>query len=308
MANFSLASFTNTSNITDREANVPLVAGSIILIIINTITFPCTVILNVFVIKAVKTTPRLRNNSNILLACLAVTDAFTGLLCQPLIILWTIILLLGHSISQTVTDFWFTFVAVMLTASFFHVMLVTFERLIAIKFTMQYSNIVTYNNMKIAVLSVWIFVFINGILRMTVYRVAHYLTGLSIISNILFHAFTYLTIYRETRWHQKRIETQQLPQDEVKRFVKENKALKTTVFIVGAVIVCLLPVCFCFIVKVTGLYEICPINARWMLTCAMLNSLVNPLIYCWRQKEMRKVIFGLRTRIVSVNIQWRRAM
>ena len=49
MANLSLASFTNTSNITYREADVLLVAGSIILIIINTITFPCTVILNVLV-------------------------------------------------------------------------------------------------------------------------------------------------------------------------------------------------------------------------------------------------------------------
>ena len=275
----------------------------VLVIIINTITCPCTVLLNVLVIKAVKTTPRLRTNSNILLACLAVTDALTGLLCQPLFILWRIFLLFGLSNSDTVEHFCFKSLTVILTASFFHLMLVTSERLIAIKFTMQYSNIVTYNNMKIAVLSVWIFVFINGILRMTVYRVAHYLTGLSIISNILFHAFTYLTIYRETRWHQKRIETQQLPQDEVKRFVKENKALKTTVFIVGAATVCLLPICFCFIVKTTGFYEICPINGRWRLTCLMFNSLVNPLIYCWRQKEMRNVIFGIRTQVAHINNQ-----
>ena len=133
----------NASNINDREADVLLVAGSIIIIIINTITFPCTVILNVLVIKAVKTTPRLLTNSNILLACLAVTDALTGLLCQSLIILWIIILLFGLIINATVEHFCSTFIAVMLTASFFHVMLVTFERLIAIKFTMRYSKIVT---------------------------------------------------------------------------------------------------------------------------------------------------------------------
>ena len=199
MANFSLASFVNASNINDREADVLLVAGSIIIIIINTITFPCTVILNVLVIKAVKTTPRLLTNSNILLACLAVTDALTGLLCQPLIILWIIILLFGLSINATVEHFCSTFIAVMLTASFFHVMLVTFERLIAIKFTMRYSKIVTYNSMKIAVLSVWIFVFINGILRMTFYIVSRYLTGLINTSNILFLAFTYFTIYVGTK-------------------------------------------------------------------------------------------------------------
>ena len=87
MANFSLANSTNVTNTTSREgdkADVPSVAGAINIIIINTITCPFTVILNLLVIKAVKSTPRLRTNSNILLACLAVTDALTGLFGQPL--------------------------------------------------------------------------------------------------------------------------------------------------------------------------------------------------------------------------------
>ena len=45
-------------------------------------------------------------------------------------------------------------------------MLVTFERLIAIKFTMKYSsNIITDDNMRRAVLVIWIIAFINGALR-----------------------------------------------------------------------------------------------------------------------------------------------
>ena len=91
MVNSSLASFTNTTNITRKEGDrdVPSMADFIIIIIINTITFPCTVLL---VIKAVKT------NSNIMLACLAVTDALTGLLGQPLFFLWKILVLFGSVI------------------------------------------------------------------------------------------------------------------------------------------------------------------------------------------------------------------
>ena len=226
----------------------------------------------------------------------------------PLFILWRIFLLFGLSNSDTVEHFCFKSLTVILTASFFHLILVTSERLIAIKFTMQYSNIVTYKNMKIAVLLVWILAFINGILRITFLIVARFFTGLITISCTLFLAFTYFIIYRETRRHQKMIIAQQLPQDVVERFVKENKALRTTVVIVGAAVFVLLPVCFCLIVTATGLYEICPIDTRWRLTYSMLNSLLNPLIYCWRQKEMREVIFGLRTRIMPVDIQWRRKM
>ena len=62
----------------------------------------------------------------------------------------------------------------------------------------------------------------------------------------------------------------------MERFTRENKALKRTVFVIGAVIVCLLPVCFCLILLLTCFCDICAIIAPVTRTCAMLNSLVNP--------------------------------
>ena len=304
MVNFSLASLTNTTNITRRDRYVPSMADSIIIIIINIITMPCTVILNVLVIKAVKTTPRLRTNNNILLACLAVTDALTGLLGQPLFILWRIFLIFDLSSSKTVGISFISFLLVTLVSSYFHLMSVNFERLVAIKFTMQYSNIITEKNMKIAVLVVWIIASTYGVLRgMKKVLAARSFTGLLTISCILFLTFAYLIMYRETARHKEKIKTQQLPQEDVERFLKENKALKTTLFVVGAVFVCLLPVGFFFVVVVVGLRHIFPINLPLIFTCAMLNSLVNPLIYCWRQKEMRNVIFGMRTQVVHLDVQ-----
>ena len=90
------------------------------------------------------------------------------------------------------------------------------------------------------------------------------------------------------------------------RFIKENRAPQITVLVVGAVVVYLLPLCFCLIVTASYLYDICPIGKTTMLTCAMVNSLVNPLNYCWRQKEMRKVISKVRTQAVPPDIQWTR--
>ena len=158
--------------------------------------------------------------------------------------------------------------------------------------------------MKIAVIVVWIIAPTYGVLRgMKKVLAARSFTGLLTISCILFLTFAYLIMYRETARHKEKIKTQQLPQEDVERFLKENKALKTTLFVVGAVLVFLLPVGFFFIFIVTGLYDIFPINLPSILTCAMLNSLVNPLIYCWRQKEMRNVIFGMRTHVVHLDIR-----
>ena len=191
--NFSLVSFTNVTNMASKEGDPgdrPSVTVSMIIIIINTITCPFTVVLNVLVIKAVKTTPRLRTNSNILLSCLAVTDVLTGLFTQPFFILWQIFLLLGLSESETLEKCFVLSVIVLQIASYLHLMLVTFERLIAIKFTMKYSNIITDNNIKIAVLVVWIIAFINGVLRgMEMVKVALSLAGLLTLSCILLHCF-----------------------------------------------------------------------------------------------------------------------
>ena len=102
-----------------------------------------------------------------------------------------------------------------------------------------------------------------------------------------------MTLYHETRRHRRKIKTQQLPQEEVERSTKENKALKTTVFVVSAVIVSLLPAGFCFIGLATGLFDTCPIDESIWQTCSILNSFVNPLIYCWRQNEIRKLVFKI---------------
>ena len=287
-----------------ETAYVPLKVSDIIIIIINSIACPFTILLNVLVIKAVKTTPRLRSNCNVLLACLAVTDALTGLLGHIPFIFWLVFLRYGLSYTSTVENVFFSSLAVLITASCLHLMLVTFERLMAIKFTMQYSNFITDAKLKRGVTTVWVISFMCGIF--SVFRMKFVLLlmgGLVTLSCIIFVASSYVILFLETRHHQKKIKAQQLPQEEVRRFSKENKALKTTVFIVGAVIVCLLPVCFCLIVVVIRIYDTCPVNEPFMQTCCMLNSLVNPLIYCWRQKGMRNVIFKIRPRVVDPALQ-----
>ena len=285
-------------------ASVPLEVSYIITIIINSVSCPFTVLLNVLIVNAVMTSPRLRINCNFLLACLAVTDALTGLFGQPSYVLWRIFLIFGFSSSKTAKHFHANVMHILATASYLHLMLITFERLIAIKFTMQYSNVMTNNNLKIAVSAIWIFGFMNGIFTALKINLAlYYIGSLITISCVVFVAFAYVILYHETRRHRRKIKAQQLPQGEVERSTKENKALKTTVFVVGAVIVSLLPAGFCFIGLAKDLFDTCPINEPLWQTCVMLNSLVNPLIYCFRQKEMRKVVFRKRTQVIHPAMQ-----
>ena len=83
------------------------------------------------------------------------------------------------------------------------------------------------------------------------------------------------------------IKTQQLPQEEVERFAKESKALRTSVYVISAVALCFLPMDLTFLSYSMKWPLFLP--TPWVRTFAMLNSLVNPLIYCWRQKRNEKI-------------------
>ncbi|RMX39424.1 hypothetical protein pdam_00005950 [Pocillopora damicornis] len=109
-------------------AYVPLKISFIVPIMITSIARPFTILPNVLVIKSVKTTTRPRSSRNILPSCV--------------------------KRAGTLENFFSSTLAVLTTAPCLHLMLVTFERLMAIKFTMQYSNFIAGRNLKTAVMVV----------------------------------------------------------------------------------------------------------------------------------------------------------
>ncbi|XP_078375905.1 histamine H2 receptor-like [Oculina patagonica] len=273
----------------EETLTAPLEANDIITIIINSIACPLTVLLNVLVIMAVKRRPRLQSNTNILLACLAATDILTGLTVQPSFILWTAYD--KGCFTCSVYKIHNSCIRLLSVCSCLHLMLLTCERLIAIKFTIRYPYLVTTRNIKVAVIAIWFYsISCVAFKPFENFRIIlNFLFGFALISCILFIAVAYIILYRETIRHRKMIITQQLPQEEVKRFARESKALKTCVFVVGAVVLCFLPMAFILISRGADIFN--SFAAPWIRTFGMLNSLFNPLIYCWRLKKMRRFVF-----------------
>ena len=311
MTNISGTNFTShlKDSSTEDEEWRTAITNAMIAMIINSITCPFTVLLNLSVIMAVQRRPRLQSKTNILLAYLAATDVLTGLVVQPSFILFKTLEILGVPFYDLVRHFHNSCLRAMSICSSLHLMLVTFERLIAIKFTMQYPYIVTRQNIKAAVISFWIFVMFYESARLILNTVKFYfnlLVAFVLLSCILFVLFSYVNLYRETLRHRKRMKTQQLPAAEVERFAKESKALKTTVLLVGVVTTCYLPISL-FVVR----YHLQLLNPHsvadstpcmacpWVRTFVMLNSLLNPLIYCCRQKEMRQFVFRFSPQAVA---------
>ena len=252
-------------------------------------------------IIAVKTRPTLQSYANILLACLAATDAVSGVLAQPSFILYMMLLLLGvggKSAEDAAENFHFSSIRVVLVCSSLHLILVTYERVIAIKFTMYYPVFVTEQKLKIAVTAFWLLSISSEVLKHAIEDslYSNVIAAVALISCVVFVSISYFLLYQETRSHQRKMKTEQIPQEEVEQFAKENKALKTTVFVVGAVLLCFIPVFILLllvflwsgnvVVEANLFYVLTP----FVRTFSMFNSFLNPLIYCLRQREMRKFV------------------
>ena len=321
MANFSIQNildstkkFSNITTESETKLNFAVdatVLNIILTIIFNMVVCPFTVLLNMMVIIAVKRRPRLQSYANILLACLAVTDALTGLTTQPLYSLWKILQLLEMKTHETIGFLYTIVLRALSLCSSLHLVLVTSERLIAIRFTQRYASIVTRRNIRAAVIASWVvstsYAALGEPRNTSKASLLNLLAALIVVSCVIFMAFAYVILFCETRRHVKMIKAHQLPQEEVHRFNKEKKALKTTVLVVSAVCVSFLPMAAAtvtvFVLKKMnifhqGLIADC-LPCIWVRTFIMFNSVVNPLIYCWRQKEMRRFVFRLTSPAVG---------
>lgn len=267
-----------------------------------------TVLLNALVIFAVSTRRPLQSNANILLACLAVTDLLCGMILQPIEVALNLAEIFGVGPFWDLEKIFITTLTSLVLASIDHLVMISVERYIAIKYSLRYSDIVTRKWLKTGVLLAWAFVELV-MTQETIIAVADtrteffssYLRALNVVYLIIgifyLAVVSYANIYMclETKRHKKRI------QNEEARKAKKDRRSTTTVAMVLAALVFTTCPSQMFLWKAISDSAMEP-NARtilwkWTITSLLFRSLHNPIIYCWRVRKMLTNLNGDRSRI-----------
>ena len=268
---------------------------------------PAAVLLNASVIIAVKKRKELQKLSNILLLSLAVTDLVTGGICVPLSASEGFFLVYQILTEQNIckldevtslSTFTLTF------CSLFHLALVAWERYVAIRKWRDYRVIVTKGRLKklatIAWISAIVFVWspnlivilsVGGDENNIVQQIMFTIPAVSILCILALIVYFYVMIYREVR---KRKFNKIIPQvSQLMTMKMENRVAKTTALVTAALILSFVPV-----VSVAFLAEVFPIlhkMSSWRIaeTLVLSNSVVNPLIYCYRDCRFRNALLEI---------------
>ena len=263
---------------------------------INLASVLFTIVLNAMVIFVIATKRRLQTNSNILLACLAVTDLLTGLVGFPVAIAVDLKRIFGDGPFCTLEKLFIVASSVPSFASVSHLVLISVDRYIAIKYPLRYHDIVTKQRLITGVLLVWAASMLVLIEEVTFAVIDSDSIYMKVKDTIIFFIclvyvvviiYTSYYIFSETRRQKKRIQTEQVTREEAKRMKKDN----TLAIILAVLAWTYLPTIIGVIVTLSSGNLMGPgatsVLWRWVATSVMLGSLFNPLIYCWRIKKLR---------------------
>ena len=212
-----------------------------------------TILLNALVIFAVATRRRLRNNSTILLASLAGADLLTGVVVLPFGFAIDLKRLLGFDSFCSLEKAFTVTLAMVTCASISHLVMISIDRYIAIKYPLRYQEIVTETRILISIVLAWGFTLLVTINELvlalidsdSVYSIYSHVNTIIQIAigtlSIVVISLSYGYIYSETRRQVKRLKAEQLPQEEVQRIKNDRTAATTLAIILIALVATYLP-------------------------------------------------------------------
>ena len=274
--------------------------------VLNAFLSYTAVMLNCLTIYALTKLSSLPKTLKTLLVSLAVSDLGVGLMVLSSRIV-SFIMIMGQKTENnpayniTVKFFSFTF-NLFGFASFFGVTrFKSLDRFLAIYLHLRYQELVTYKRVNAVVISKWAFSAVLSFLRLWIS--AQIVFIIFVVIYILFllnmTALNY-EIYEVVRHHAKQIQAtlQVITPHNSGAEMRNAAAASRRKFGIGALLI-YLAFLICYLPNVLSLiiYLSSPTSTivldLYSLTLLFLNSTLNPLIYCWKLRQIRQAVVNI---------------
>ena len=252
---------------------------------------------NVLIISAVqKVSTFLHLPSRLLFRCLAVTDLCVGLTAQPLLVSY----LMSPDNSKRcyyLRILFYTIGGYMSAMSCTTLAAISIDRLLALLFGLRYRQIVTLRRVRFVVITCWFGC--GSVVVGFIYseQVAQAFTSLTLLLCVVTSSFCYTKIYLTLRQQQNQV------QDIAQRgrtkkegtplnIARYKKTVSSALWLQMTLVACYLP--FGIVVAIFAMTGLSTpyFDFAWDLSLSflLLNSSLNPFLYCWKMKEVRQAV------------------
>ena len=188
-------------------------------------------------------------------------------------------------------------------ASFLNVIIIAFNRLLAVSLHLRYQELVTPRRVTVVLVSLWLTSCVSPFLYIFLPKGIEMIAGVISVIGYVLTTVAYVRIYKVIRYHQNQIYSQnQLQNTETREAHKQRKSAYNSLFVSVAFLACYLPFLPSTILYLTNTSEISFLVAYFASTFLIsLNSSLNPFVYCWRYPEIRQSVKSTVKQIFHMN-------
>ena len=183
------------------------------------------------------------------------------------------------------------FMHLLAVASFLNVIVIAFDRLLAVSLHLRYQELVTPRRVTIVLVSLWLTSCVSAFLYIFLPKGIAVAAAISVIGYVL-TTLAYVRIYKVVKYHQNQIYGQnQLQNAQIREALRQRKSAYNSLFVSVVFLTCNLPFLASIILYWTNTSEISFLVANFAsIFLIYLNSSLNPFVYCWRYPEIRQSV------------------
>ena len=258
---------------------------------------------NTLILVALKKETSLHPSSKVLFRSLATTDLCVGISAEPLAVVY---------LMSVVNERWdvcyyahlmnFATGGILCTASFFTLTAISVDRLLALLLGLRYRHIVTSWRAYIAVTAMWVFSIFFSSTNFWNPRVFSWLfyIGLSVCLTITISSYTkiFYTLHRRQHDIQNDAFQGHPTRPTPLNIVRYRRAVSSALWLQVALVVCYLPYSIVVaLIPQKGFSS--SLYLSWQVTSipVYLNSSLNPILYCWKIREVRQAAIDTLKRL-----------
>ena len=189
------------------------------------------------------------------------------------------------------------------SASFLNVTAIAVDRLLAVSLHLRYQELVTSKRVITALVSLWLTSGVVASIFITLPDHSHMIAAITAFVGLFLTTVAYLRIYKVVRYHQNQIHHQlQLPDAQAPELLREKKSAFNSLFVYVVFLVCFLPHLCSLMFLINNSLQISLLLIEQVSRfLVFLNSSLNPLIYCWRYREIREIVKSTVKKIFRIN-------
>ena len=264
----------------------------IFLSVLNIFLSVTTFLGNILILAALPKETSLHPPSKLLFRNLAITDLCVGIIAEPLLVAYLMSLVKQRwDICYYLDYAGLAIGAILCSVSLFTLTAISVDRLLALSLGLRYRRVVTLRKAYISVIIMWV---ISVIIGAAMYSLDTVILDWSMFITIslcvVISSLCYTKIFVALRRRKIRLEDSgfQGPTEFIKvplNLARYRKAVYSALCVQVTLVVCYLPFGIA-----TTIPEISLSVYLMTLTLLLLNSSLNPFIYCWKIREVRQAV------------------